>query len=116
MLDELINAREAAGKSADDVAEYLGVTVDQVEEVESGQYELNLTELRQWALAVEAIVEIRVFNRALEKTPEIYQAIVHERNAVWDRSLEPSPENTESWIQFSVSNLVPNQVSKWVSP
>ncbi len=67
LVDQLVEAREAVGKSIAEVAAYLGIEVDLVEEVEAGEYELNLTELRQWALAVEVVIEIRVHNRAFDR-------------------------------------------------
>ncbi|WP_405475703.1 helix-turn-helix domain-containing protein [Paenarthrobacter ilicis] len=60
LLFDLVRAREARGRTVEEVAEILGTTLDTVEDIESGDYEPNLTELRHYAYAIEAVIEFRV--------------------------------------------------------
>lgn len=75
LLDQLRQARELCSMSTLEVAKKLHTTVEMVEDIESGDYELNLSELRQIAYAVDSFVEFRVHFNASSKISE--RLIVH---------------------------------------
>lgn len=60
LLKQLHNARRSRGRTVEEVAKLLGTDAAVVEDIESGDYEPNLTELRQYAWAIEAVIEYRV--------------------------------------------------------
>ncbi|WP_157365102.1 helix-turn-helix domain-containing protein [Arthrobacter sp. QXT-31] len=71
LLMDLAKARMMRGLTVQKVAELLGATTEIVEDIESGDYEPNLTELRQYAYAIEAVVEFRVHACAVESLSRI---------------------------------------------
>lgn len=60
LFQDLVHARQQSGKTVDEVAACLGISVDVVEALEDGRVELTLADLRQYAYAVEALVSYRV--------------------------------------------------------
>jgi transcriptional regulator with XRE-family HTH domain len=60
LLAALKAVRTGKGMSVEDVAGILGVEPDVVESIEDGQLEMNLTDLRQYAYSVGAVVEYDV--------------------------------------------------------
>lgn len=60
LIKDLVQVRESVGVSVVEVARTLGTTVAMVQDIESGGYEMNLTELRYYAYAVGAVVEYKV--------------------------------------------------------
>lgn len=66
LLHDLVEARRLRGRTVEEVAQLLHATAEVIEDIESGDYEPNLTELRQYAYAIEAVVEFRVHACAAE--------------------------------------------------
>lgn len=60
LFHDLVSARLQSGKSVDEVAACLGISVDVVHALEDGRVELTLADLRQYAYAVEALLSYRV--------------------------------------------------------
>jgi transcriptional regulator with XRE-family HTH domain len=59
-FNKLQSARIANNISAELAAERLGITVAEINQIENGQYELTLTELRLIAIAYEIVVDYQV--------------------------------------------------------
>jgi transcriptional regulator with XRE-family HTH domain len=69
LLAALTAVRTGKRMSVEDVAGILGVEPAVVESIEEGQLEMNLTELRQYAYAVGAVVEYEVVPANRGETP-----------------------------------------------
>ncbi|MGL3805828.1 helix-turn-helix domain-containing protein [Paeniglutamicibacter sp. R2-26] len=70
LLRRLYHARLSAGRTVEQVAELIGCDKDLIESIESGEYELSAGELREFALAVNSIVEYNVVDIAAERIAE----------------------------------------------
>ncbi|MGQ7788705.1 helix-turn-helix domain-containing protein [Nesterenkonia sp. K-15-9-6] len=91
LLEELRDAREASNLSESDLAERLGVDPEIVFQIESGEYELTLTELRQVALGLEVMIDFDVV-----RPSQVAFANGVEKYMV--RVLERLDSKTPSWI------------------
>jgi len=60
LIKSLRDARVTAGLTVEEVAARLGVGVEIVQQVEAHEYDMSLTELRQYAYAVDAFIEYDV--------------------------------------------------------
>lgn len=60
LVEELVDLRIARNYDPVKLAEYLGVTPRTLELIESGEYEMNQTELRQYASWIGAVIEYKI--------------------------------------------------------
>lgn len=73
LITSLSEAREASGLEPLDVAKVLGVPTEMISEIESGEYDLSLDELREFLYAIDAIGSFKIIPNA-RKT--IYDVLV----------------------------------------
>lgn len=60
LIASLQAARIEAGISCEEAAQTLGITREVFDDLEAGKIALNLTEIRQYAYAVDAVIEYDV--------------------------------------------------------
>jgi hypothetical protein len=76
MVRTLAQIREASQMSEAALAEAIGATEEIVEQIENFEYDLSLTELRHLAIALDAIVEVKVYARnAAEYTRSVHRQL-----------------------------------------
>lgn len=97
LLEHLVRAREALGLSLPEVADRLSADVSMIEDMETGDHEPNLSELRAYAWAVEAVIEYRVHACAGEPLSAFHARMrwSYGSEDVWESGAETSW--TDSW-------------------
>lgn len=60
LMEKLSKVRVRRGVSEQDLADYLDVDVRIIERVETGEYELNLTELRFYAAGIGVVIRYEI--------------------------------------------------------
>lgn len=97
LVSQLQAAREAKKLTRIQVAECLGATEEMVEDIEMGHYELNLSELRHYAFAIDAVVDYRVRPNFSAFLREI-QAL--DFSSIWQRG------NSQKWRSLPAKNQI----------
>lgn len=82
LVEALKVARSESGRSLQEVADLLGAPQELVRDIESNDYEMNLSELRQFAFAVDSVIEFRVHAGAAAALTSVQRII--ERSGGWD--------------------------------
>lgn len=67
LWDLLNKARQESGRSDEDVARLLNVPLELLEAVEGGRVNVTLSDLREYAYAIDALISYRVVSRYSEK-------------------------------------------------
>lgn len=100
LFEQLVAARLAKGVSVDDVARLLHAETSIVEDIESGDYEPNLTELRQYAWAIEAVIDFRVHACAAEPLARFrsHMMAVSVSDEVWNSTTEVSWSDMSDYV------------------
>lgn len=63
LWETLLQALKESGRSVDDVASRLGIPADLVESISKGRVDVSLSDLREYAYAVDAFISYRVTSR-----------------------------------------------------
>lgn len=82
----LAKARLESGKSDDEVAQILGVSTELLSAIEGGRINLTLSDLREYAYSIDALVSYRVISRYSEKL-EGHRADIS--NKPWHKDSSP---------------------------
>lgn len=100
LFDQLHAARIARGATVEEVARLLHADTSIVEDIESGDYEPNLTELRQYAWAIEAVIEYRVHSCAADPLAKFksHMMTVPRTEDLWTTSTEISWSDTIDYV------------------
>ena len=107
MVARFREIRESSGLSTSELADQLGATSEMVEAIESFEYDLSLTEIRHIAIALKAIVEVRVHIATAEHYAKTARRTLEE--LIETRRIWPSTKrvtSTPSDIDSQVSDLV----------
>lgn len=97
LVSQLQAAREARKLTRSQVAECLGATEEMVEDIEMGHYELNLSELRHYAFAIDAVVDYRVRPNFSAFLREIQ---VLDFSSIWQQG------NSQKWRSLPAKNQI----------
>lgn len=73
LLSSLLSTRLASGRSLTEVAATLDAPEEMVNDIETGNYELSLEELREYLYAIDAVASFKIVPNAREA---IYSALV----------------------------------------
>lgn len=63
LIRDLTQARHASGRSKQVVADLLGCEVEVIDLIENFEYDMTLSEIRVYAFAVDALIEIDITPR-----------------------------------------------------
>lgn len=93
LIADLQAARVEAGISSEDAAKTLGISREVFDDVEAGRINLNMTEIREYAWVVGAVIEYSV-----STLPESIKSKLAENILKGDKEFNPADNGKDSEI------------------